>query len=206
METLKLRPDPRLRTKYYVATLLVALLMLAMCVPMGMGIGSDAGGRSGALIGLWIALGANALWIIPTLLLVGPYYRSISYEFDDDEVIVRAGVITRSVKHVPYRTVTNIEIKRGPLDRLLGIGTLKVQTAGMSEQGGAEQSLAGLQDVDAVYEQVAAALRAFRGALPPTQAGEEGVRAAAPAASNGALFEAMLAELKAIRRALEKDD
>lgn len=111
---------------------------------------------------------------------------------------MHVGVITRSVKHVPFRTVTNLEVKRDPLDRLLGIGTLKIQTAGMSGQSGAEESLVGLPNYQAVYEQVAAALRRFRGSMAPTQAEVE-------AEPDGAeLLPAILGELRAIREVLER--
>lgn len=111
--------------------------------------------------------------MIPWLLLIPAYSRSLTYEIQDDEVIVRVGIITKSVKHVPYRTVTNLEVKRDPFDRLLGLGTLKVQTAGMSGQTGAEESLVGLPNYVEIYETVAATLRRFRQVMAPTQGGEE---------------------------------
>ncbi len=81
----------------------------------------------------------NILWLVPGMLMTGPYYHWFSYQICDDEVIVNVGIITKTVKHVPYRTVTNITINRGLLDRLIfDIGTLKIQTAGMSGQTGAE--------------------------------------------------------------------
>jgi len=205
METIHLGPGVRYPSKVLLWLSFVMILILAFCLLMGIGIGASEAGARGAWTGGLIALGANLLWYIPGLLLIGPYYRSLHYAIEDDEVIVRVGVITRSVKHVPYRTVTNLEVKRDPFDRLLGIGTLRIQTAGMSGQTGAEESLVGLDNVDEIYQTVAARLRQFRAALPPTQAGEEGTRTAAPLAGDGALLDAMLSELKAIRRALEKD-
>ena len=87
---------------------------------------------TGAIIyaAIWGGLGLIGILII--VLISGPYYRSLKYEIMDEEVIVRAGIITKSVKHVPYRTVTNLVVKRGILDRLFGLGTLNIQTAGMS--------------------------------------------------------------------------
>jgi hypothetical protein len=102
------------------------------------------------------------------------------------------------VKHVPYRTVTNLQVKRDILDRPLGIGTLAIQTAGMSGTTGAEESLLGLADVQAAYEQVSARLRQFRGAMPPTAAGEE------VSALEGDAMVQILAEVQAIRRALDE--
>jgi uncharacterized membrane protein YdbT with pleckstrin-like domain len=128
------------------------------------------------------------------------YHRSLGYEIQDDEIIVRVGIVTKTVKHVPYRTVTNISIKRGILDRAFGIGTLAVQTAGMSGNSAPEQSLVGLRDVRAVYEDVVVKLRAFRGAMAPTAAEDE--ESSAAGAEGG--LAAVLEELRAIRKALEK--
>lgn len=73
------------------------------------------------------------------------YYNSMHYEIVDDEVHVNRGIITKTRKIVPYRTITNIEIKRGPFDRILGIGTIEIQTAGFSSHKmGPEERLDGL--------------------------------------------------------------
>lgn len=111
------------------------------------------------------------------------------------------GIVTKSVKHVPYRTVTNISIKRGILDRFMfDIGTLNIQTAGMSGTSGAEQSLVGLEDFKAVYDDVVKKLHAFRGAMSPTTAEDNTGSGAVP----DNVMNEMLEELKAIRRSVEK--
>ena len=79
----------------------------------------------------------------------------------DEQVIVRQGVLTRAVKHVPYRTVTNITVKRGVIDRWLGLGTLDIQTAGMSGNTGAE--VTGLRWCRDAWEVDTAGKGTFRG-------------------------------------------
>jgi hypothetical protein len=59
--------------------------------------------------------------------------------------------------------------------------------------------MVGLADVDGVYAQVAAALHRFRGGMAPTQAEEERLLSG----GDGSLA-AILSELRAIRRALER--
>jgi uncharacterized membrane protein YdbT with pleckstrin-like domain len=116
----------------------------------------------------------------------------------EDEVIVHVGIITHSIKHVPYRTVTNITIKRDIFDRwFFKLGSLSIQTAGMSGQTGAEENLVGLENVQEVYEMVVTELRRFRGAMPPTT-GQEGEPPDGTAA--------LLAEVQAIRQLLEKEN
>jgi membrane protein YdbS with pleckstrin-like domain len=192
-----LRPNERYLYKLIIGTLLLGLLLTAVGGWLGYTIGYDEGGTSGASRGLRIGALINLIWLLPTLAILPTYYRSLRYEIRRDEVIVRAGVITKSVKHVPFRTVTNLKTKQDPLDRLFGLGALNVQTAGMSGKSGAEESLVGLPIFEDVYDQVAGALRCFRGSMAPTQTENE--------SENGAheVLTAILSELRAIRDVLE---
>jgi membrane protein YdbS with pleckstrin-like domain len=131
-----LTPDRRYRTKLYTILALVAgsILLTGLVIALLIGLGQDEG-----LITLAVTAGIDLLWWIPGMSLVHPYSKSLRYAVEKDQVIVHAGIWTQSVKHVPYRTVTNITVKRGVLDRWLGLGTLEIQTAGMSgSQGGSE--------------------------------------------------------------------
>jgi membrane protein YdbS with pleckstrin-like domain len=196
-------PNPRYLTKLRWAMTLVALVILAFGALLGglLSLDRDIGAR-GAWITMLVHAAIAVLWWVPAMLLTGPYYRSLSYEIHEDEVIVRVGIVTQSVKHVPYRTVTNLTVRRGILDRWLGLGSLDIQTAGISGTSKAEQSLVGLENTDEVYALVAAALRRFRGAMAPTAAGEEGEAKQAPSADE--TLTALLGEVRAIRQILEQ--
>ena len=200
MQTRSFKPSPQYLTKLRLVITLVALLILAGGVLFGWLLSTDPKiGASGARTAVIVVGIADVIWWVPALILTGPYYRSLAYEVQDDEVIVRAGIWTKSVKHVPYRTVTNLTIKRDILDRWLSIGTLNIQTAGMSGTTGAEESLVGLTDVQEVYEIVVTELRRFRGSMAPTAAEVEGE----PAMASTAALSALLTEVRAIRQALE---
>ena len=203
MTTHVFKPDSKYLTKLRVVWTILALVILVSAMAFGGLIMLDS---TVGMEGFWWASGIGAglalLWWIPAMLLSRPYYNSLSYEIQDDEVIVRVGIITRSVKHVPYRTVTNLTVRRGLLDRwFFGLGTLNIQTAGMSGNTGAEESLVGLTNYDEVYHLVATELRRFRGGMAPTQSEVE-VEAAGPA---GEQLGAILTELRVIRRLLEED-
>jgi putative membrane protein len=192
-------PNPRFRTKLYLVITLIAVAIQIGNVVLSALISLDRGnGPRTALIVLFVCTGLNVLWWVPLMLWSGPFYRSLSYEIGDEQVVVRQGVLTRAVKHVPYRTVTNITVKRTLLDRWLGLGTLDIQTAGVSGTQQAEQSLAGLADPDEVYKLVVGRLSRFRGAMAPTQAEVE-----APDDADETLA-ALLTEVRAIREALDK--
>jgi len=197
MRTQTFKPSSKYLTKFRLTLSIVAGLIFIGSVLLGLLMSFDRDiGFSGGMLAIAIITGLDVIWWVPAMLLTGPYYNSLSYEIQDDEVIMRVGIVTKSVKHVPYRTVTNITIKRGILDRMFGLGTLNIQTAGMSGTTGAEESLEGLENVQEVYDLVAAELRRFRGSMTPTAADVE----AGPADT----LSAILAELRAIRQALEE--
>lgn len=197
MEPEVLYPERRFLTKTIVQALFVFFLIASSMGFLGYLIGADEGSANGVLLGIGIPVGLSLLGLLITLALLPPDYRSLRYAIHRDEIVVEAGIVTKSVKHVPYRTVTNLKVDRGPFDRLFGLGTLKVQTAGMSGQTGAEESLLGLGNVEGVYEKVGNTLRRFRGGMAATAGSvEQGL-------DEGSL-RAILSEVRALRKAIEK--
>ena len=148
MNTKIFAPHFNYRTKLHLIYTLLALGVLVVASLLALILSTDRDiGRSGALLFWMIAAGCDLLLWLIAMILVRYYYRSLSYEIQDDEAIVRVGIWTKSVKHVPYRTVTNLTIKRDILDRwLFNIGTLTIQTAGMSGMQGAEETLVGFAE------------------------------------------------------------
>jgi membrane protein YdbS with pleckstrin-like domain len=196
MQSKTFKPSPKYLTKLWLWFTLLAVLIPVGGLLVGFLISFDRhAGMQAVVTAVLITTAIDIVWWVPAMVLAGLYYRSLSYEIREDEVIVHAGIVIQSVKHVPYRTVTNVTVKRDPLDRwFFGLGTLNIQTAGMSGQTGAEESLVGLINVQEVYELVAGELRRFRGSMSPTAAEVE----AEPDVLN-----AILAEVQSIRRRLE---
>lgn len=194
---LKFEPSKRLLNKLVMIYSIIAGLILVFAFAIG-GLMSLDEPSKGVIFSTIFTGIAVFFWLI-TFVLSGPYTRSLKYEIRDDEIIVHVGIITKSVKHVPFRTVTNIKINRGLLDRyVFNMGTLNIQTAGMSGSTGAEESLVGLENVEEIYNIVATELRKFRGAMSPT--GSEDIVAVS---GDGTLIE-ILGELKEIRKSLAK--
>jgi uncharacterized membrane protein YdbT with pleckstrin-like domain len=189
-------PHARYQIKMLVSITLIALLILLAGSILAFLIGLDDSQAGLVIFGI-VIFGDLLFWVIGMILSI-PYFRSLRYEILEDEVIVHVGIITHSVKHVPYRTVTNITVKRDLLDRwFFNLGSLNIQTAGMSGQSGAEEKLVGMENIQEIYESVVSELRRFRGAMPPTAGLEEG---------EGSLSSALLSEVQAIRQLLEKDN
>jgi len=200
MKAQTVQPDPKYLLRMRLIATVVALAIIAGAILFGliMVIAGDMRLR-GMLVLFFVVMALDGLWWLVAIILTGPYYRSLRYEIQDDEVVVHVGIWTKSVKHVPYRTVTNVQVKRDVVDRLLGTGTLNIQTAGMSGQKGAEEQVVGLANVQEVYASVAGELRRFRGGMAPTQADVEEEPAVVLPEGLGEI----LAEVRAIRKALE---
>ena len=48
------------------------------------------------------------------------------------EIYTKRGIITITKRHVPFRTITHVQTRRGVFDRFMGIGTVLIETAGGS--------------------------------------------------------------------------
>lgn len=46
------------------------------------------------------------------------------------EIYTKRGIITITKRHVPFRTITHVQTRRGVFDRIMGIGTILIETAG----------------------------------------------------------------------------
>lgn len=71
---------------------------------------------------------AIALWRV--LLVPQRYWRSCGYAFTGKELHISAGLLFESCTIVPVARVQHLDISQGPLERLFGIRTLSVFTAG----------------------------------------------------------------------------
>jgi membrane protein YdbS with pleckstrin-like domain len=83
---------------------------------------------------------------------VGLYYKSMWYELREDEMSWKRGVWFRTTGVVPYNRITNLDVRQGPVMRLLGISTLSVQTAGYSGQAVPEIRIEGIEQAEELRE------------------------------------------------------
>jgi membrane protein YdbS with pleckstrin-like domain len=187
------RPDPKLKTKYNVY---VWLVFVTCFLPFALlALIPEAGWTY-----LVIFAAANALWLLVAFLLIPPYYRSIEYELGEEEVITRRGILTKRTDTIPYRTITNISVQRGPLDRWLSMGSIAIHTAGFSGQTQAEAKLSGLADCQRVQAALLAALRRYRTGTGVAVGAEE---ALAPGQETAALLRQIRDDLRAWRQSAE---
>lgn len=75
----------------------------------------------------WFAL---ALWTVFSWVLARARYAILGYGVADRFLLTRAGVWTRKLWIVPQEKVQAVRVEQSPLQRILGLATLHVSTAG----------------------------------------------------------------------------
>ncbi|UCE12583.1 MAG: PH domain-containing protein [Candidatus Heimdallarchaeota archaeon] len=122
----------------------------------------------------WIGVLYLVLWVMLTIgYLIGMYWYvgAMSFIVHGHEIVVHKGLINKTEKHVPYRTVTNINMRTGPFDRLFRIGTIEIQTAGgrgLAIDETAEEKLEGIKVYREVRDYILTQLRQFQAAYGTT--------------------------------------
>lgn len=119
-------------------------------------------------LNLWYLV-ITAIWLIPALIIVPIYIRSIEYSVISEEgttsreIFVKKGIINITRKHVPFRTITNISSRAGLFDRLFGIGAIEIETAGYSgATQSAEEKLEGITFYEELRDFILRELRKFK--------------------------------------------
>lgn len=79
-------------------------------------------------------------WLVITLYLIWitvPYprlsFRYTRYRVNDFGIEIRTGVLWRSITNVPRSRIQHTDVGQGPIQRMFGISTLTVYTAGTAE-------------------------------------------------------------------------
>jgi uncharacterized membrane protein YdbT with pleckstrin-like domain len=86
-------------------------------------------GSAAAIERLAIAVIAVLLlmwWLVIPILS----WRTTVYELTTRRMRLRDGILTRSGRDIPLSRITDVSFRKGVLDRLLGCGTLVVESAG----------------------------------------------------------------------------
>lgn len=144
---------------------------------------------------------------VPLAILIGfilywisRFHSSINYVLEDDKITASKGVWWKTKSYVPYNRITNVNIYQGPISRHFGLGKLSMQTAGFSgtsSRGGkvAEAVILGIKNFEEVKDVV---MNFVKGMKP------EAVEAEAEIKPSKDINQQILAELRKIRKALEK--
>ncbi len=197
METI-IKPDKKYYTKNIWVIITISILIIISVAITNLIITIAGGDPTAKEILWWITLGCIlGLWIIGYP-LSHLWIKNLSYVIREDRVTIHKGILTKTKQNIPYRAVTDFVLHRSLYDRFLGIGSIRVQTAGQSQTGtGYEGNLAGLLNYDNLHGELREKIKV----LHPTSSGNIQPKTSG---TDSDVLEDILNELKKIRRNLDK--
>ena len=115
------RVSPRLATARLI--MLAVFLGIPLLVLVVLAVAVDAGPW------LWISAAIVAVLIVWSAVVIGRQVRAIGFAERDEDLLIRKGVMFRSLVVVPYGRMQFVDVTAGPLARKLGISSLQLHTA-----------------------------------------------------------------------------
>jgi len=197
METI-IKPDKKYYTKNIWMILTISIVAIISVGITNLIITIAGGDPNAKVILWWIALGCIlCLWII-VYPIIHLWTKNLSYVIREDRVTINKGILTKTEQNIPFRAVTDFILQRSLYDRILGIGSIRVQTAGQSQTGtGYEGNLAGLLNFDELHGELREKIKVLHPAsiekIQPKTIG-----------TDSEVLEDILTELKKISRKMEK--
>jgi putative membrane protein len=88
-------------------------------------------------------------------------FKTLQYRFDDEGIAMSWGILFRKEVYLTYRRIQDIHVTRNLLHRWMGLAAIAVQTA--SGTAGAEMTIEGIREVDALRDYLYAKMRGAKG-------------------------------------------
>ncbi len=76
-----------------------------------------------SLAGLGVLILAWLVWLVPRQV------RALGYAEAQDDLVIRRGIMFKSMSVVPYGRMQFVDVHQGPLDRMFGISQVQLHTA-----------------------------------------------------------------------------
>ncbi len=147
-----IKPDLKFYRKctWILLTISAVVVIVAAIIHLIISLSS---GNTEAILIIWIIFAGLVLlmWII-SFPLMRLWIKNLSYLILDDRVTIYQGILTKTQKNIPFRAITDFALERTIYDRILGIGAIKIQTAGQSvSPSGYEGKLSGLIEYESLH-------------------------------------------------------
>ena len=112
-------------TRTHVKALIFPIFMLVLFLAIGTFVQVKI--DEGVLTkGAWVLVALGIIWFVLRPLII---WATATYTFTDRRLITRTGVIVRRGHDMPLARISDIAYEFGPIDRLLGCGTLLISDA-----------------------------------------------------------------------------
>jgi membrane protein YdbS with pleckstrin-like domain len=91
-----------------------------------------------AILAVWLAVGGWAFGLLAAVAVVGAAIRAVlvvrsvrawGYAERAEDLLIRHGILVRRLSIVPYARMQFVDVTAGPLERALGLATVKLHTA-----------------------------------------------------------------------------
>lgn len=106
----------------------------------------------------WATLLLLALAAIVVIALVEWLsWSRFKYGIGSQEIVIESGILSRNRRSIPFERVQDVDIERGPLQRLAGLARVKIETGGAAKDEGVLDSI-----TMAEADRIRAAIRAGR--------------------------------------------
>ena len=187
-----LRPDKLYFKKQIYILLLVTVIVYIFFIPFCLIMIAE--NDNGSLVLILGSIG----WLILSffiLFFTKLWINNLSYIIKDSSITIYKGIFTKIEQNIPNNKVTDFVLYRDLFDRFLGIGSIKVQTAGASGQAGYEGVLSGILDYEEVHKNL-------RNKLISNQTSTSNESVKSSRVSNETVLTEILAELKDINKKL----
>jgi membrane protein YdbS with pleckstrin-like domain len=120
--------DPRVVSLWRVTDLIgFGVLLVSLLAPLWFVIFANLRAWP-LLLGAWFALAALCVWF--SFWRPPHYYRSWSYRIDDRVLETRSGLMFKRARLLPLSRLQHVDIERGPFERMYGLASLVLHTAG----------------------------------------------------------------------------
>src|SRR5580704_3325482 len=112
--------------KTLVVPVIMTFVVVAVLLTGEVLIPSGSGAAVERLVLAVVAIALLMWWLIIPILA----WRTTVYELTTKRMRLRDGILTRNGRDIPLSRITDVSFRKGVLDRLLGCGTLVVESAG----------------------------------------------------------------------------
>ena len=142
----------------------------------------------------------------PGLIFLIPYgwfrYHTLRYQFDDQGISVRWGILFRKEVTLTYARIQDIHLVSNLIERWLRLGRVQIQTA--SGQAAAEVTIEGLHDFELVRDELYRRMRGARTRSPAPHAAISATDDTTGLPQVAAALQEAVTELRALRIAIEE--
>lgn len=118
--------DPRARLLFYLQAFSRLLLFWVPVTTVGIVVAA-------ATVSLTMGLVAGLSWLflqfVLALWLPAIAFQRWGYALREDDLLIRRGVIVRSVTAIPLSRIQHVDTRQGPLEQWIGLARLQIHTA-----------------------------------------------------------------------------